>query len=379
MKRLKVMVVDDTIFYRKIVSDILAALPDVEVVGTAVNGKIALFKISTLRPDLITLDIQMPEMDGLQVLTHLQKEAPDIGIIMLSNMTHEGGEMTVKALELGAFDFISKPQAGTLSDNMAAVKTLLTPMLKAYSRRHEIKKILRGEADNGSDDGSKKRDIVQSAEKGTDNLTQRMTGVSGKIKFKKSEIVAIGISTGGPRALAKMMPLMPPDLGVPILIVQHMPPVFTASLAKSLGSKCPLKVQEAREGDILSPNIVFIAPGGKHMKIGACAGGRERRIKITDDPPENSCKPSADYLFRSVAEQYSDRATGVIMTGMGSDGTEGIRRLKEKGSFIIAQDEATSTVFGMPKETIEAGYADVVTPLENMVQEIVSTVKRFHL
>jgi len=190
--------------------------------------------------------------------------------------------------------------------------------------------------------------------------------------------VAIGISTGGPKALAKMMPMIPSDLGVPILIVQHMPPVFTASLAESLGSKCRMKVQEAGDGDILCPNTIYIAPGGKQMKIIACSDGLERSIRITDDPPENSCKPSVDYLFRSVAKAYSNRATGVIMTGMGSDGTEGIRCLKEEGAFIIAQDEATSTVFGMPKETIEAGYADVVSPLDSVVGEIVSTVKRFH-
>jgi len=375
LKRLRVMVVDDTIVYRKIVSDIVSALPDVEVVGTAGNGKIALSKIATLKPDLITLDIQMPEMDGLQVLARLKKEAPHVGAIMLSNMTHEGRELTIKALELGAFDVLPKPELGTVADNGAAVKIRLTPMLKAYNRRHEIKQILNGKVEVDSDD----TDLVYSGIKETDDLVHRMNAISGKIRLNKSEVVAIGVSTGGPKALAMMMPHMPPNLGVPILIVQHMPPVFTASLAKSLGKKCPLQVQEARDGDTLSPNTVFIAPGGKQMKISSDENGRERRINLTDDPPENSCRPSVDYLFRSVAEHYSDRATGVIMTGMGSDGTEGIRLLKENGSFIIAQDEATCTVFGMPKETIEAGRADVVSPLGNMVQEIISTVKRVSL
>jgi len=376
IKRLKVVVVDDTITYRKIVTDILSELPDVEVVGTANNGKIALNKIASLKPDLITLDIEMPEMNGLDVLAHIQKEHPDIGVIMLSTSTREGGEMTIRALELGAFDFIPKPLSGTMAENRNEIKNLLAPILKAFKRRQEIKNILKGETiatGKKSDLSSKKK--KSSAE--SENVAGHMKKISGRLRIK-SEIIAIGISTGGPNALAKMMPLIPPDIGVPILIVQHMPPIFTASLARSLNAKCNLSVVEARDGQLLTMNTVLIAPGGKHMKVAAGTDGKNRIIRITDDPPENSCKPSVDYLFRSVAEHYVGRATGVIMTGMGSDGTKGAELLKKSGSFIIAQDEDSCTVFGMPKDVIESNLADIVLSLDKIPVEIVNTVKGPH-
>lgn len=380
--------VDDTIVYRKIVSDVLAEIPNVNVVGTANNGKIALSKIKTLKPDLITLDIEMPEMDGLQVLEALHQESSDIGVIMLSTLTHEGGEATIKALELGAFDFIPKPQSGSMNENRSAINDLLTPMVKAFTRRREIKVLLKGKIGSTQyPDRTRERNL-----KGSNLHTraQEKEGISGKTKdiarrmqkisasgFKgKSEIVAIGISTGGPNALARMMPLLPADIGVPIVIVQHMPPIFTQSLAKSLDTKCQIEVKEAANGEILKPNVALIAPGGKQMKIVAAEDGRNRKIKITDDPPENSCKPSADYLFRSVASHYVGRATGVIMTGMGSDGSTGLKLMKRNGSFVIAQNEETCTVFGMPKEPIESNIADIIAPLDTIAAEITKTVKR---
>ncbi len=376
MKTLKVMVVDDTIVYRKIVSDVLSSMPNVEVVGTASNGKIALTKISTLKPDLITLDIEMPTMNGLEVLAHMQNQAPDVGAIMLSTMTHEGGEMTIKALELGAFDFLPKPQFGSMAENIVELKRLLAPMLKAFDRRQEIKNILRGKpSEKGNLHAAKpaKKPVAKPPD-----ISYRMKKISVRSRRTRSEIVAIGISTGGPNALATMIPEIPKDIGVPILIVQHMPPIFTQSLAKSLSTKSDLSIREAMDGEVLTPNTVYIAPGGKQMKVVASADGRNRILRITDDPPENSCRPSADYLFRSVAEHYVGRATGVIMTGMGSDGTKGIQLMKNNGSFIIAQDEASCTVFGMPKETVEAGLADIIAPLESIAREIIITVKGPH-
>ena len=191
----------------------------------------------------------------------------------------------------------------------------------------------------------------------------------------KAEIVTIGISTGGPNALAKMLPMIPGDIGVPILIVQHMPPMFTRSLANSLDAKCAISVREARQGEAITANTALIAPGGKQMKIVAGADGKSRVVKITDDPPENSCKPSVDYLFRSVAHHYVGRATGVIMTGMGSDGTEGLKLLKQSGATIVAQDEASCVVFGMPKEAAETGLADAVVPLNQIADMIIRTVR----
>ncbi len=360
-KPLRILVVDDTVIYRKTVSDILEELPNVEVVGIAHNGKIAVSKLASLKPDLLTLDIEMPEMNGIQVLQHIRNEAPDTGAIMLSTLTQAGGDMTMKALELGAFDFIPKPQGNDLEVNKRSIKNAIAPMIKAFARRKEIKGILKNTPSySGSAAPEKIRPAV------------RRTGAKKKAK---SEIVAIGISTGGPNALAQMMPKIPSNMGVPILIVQHMPPVFTQSLANSLNSKCPIEVREAVDGEQIKANTALIAPGGKQMKIVAGADGKNRIVRITDDPPENSCKPSVDYLFRSVAHHYVGRATGVIMTGMGSDGNESLKLLKNNGATIIAQDEGSCVVYGMSKEPIEAGIADVIAPLDHIAGEISKTVR----
>ncbi|MBW1695865.1 MAG: chemotaxis response regulator protein-glutamate methylesterase [Deltaproteobacteria bacterium] len=359
---LRVLVVDDTVVYRKIVSDLLSEVPDVEVVGSAHNGKIALAKIASLKPDLLTLDIEMPEMDGLETLKRMKAEVPDVGAIMLSSLTHQGSEMTLKALELGAFDFIPKPQDGTIKENIEAVKTVLIPMLRAYARHKEIRSILRGKALSDGD----VQTITQSVKADT----------SSSVRAKeKADIVAIGVSTGGPNALAKMMPELPADVGVPILIVQHMPPVFTESLATSLNAKCKIEVREAKNGEPLKPNVALIAPGGRQMKVATGTDGKTRIVRVTDDPPENSCKPSVDYLFRSVAHQYLGRATGVIMTGMGSDGSLGLKLMKRNGANIIAQSEETCVVFGMPKGPIEDGIVDTIAPLNRIAEEICQTVR----
>ncbi|MFZ1983337.1 MAG: chemotaxis response regulator protein-glutamate methylesterase [Desulfatitalea sp.] len=359
--KIRVLVVDDTVLYRKIVSDVLMELPDVEVVGTAYNGKSALMRVKSLQPDLLTLDIEMPEMNGLEVLQHLQQQAPRVGAIMLSTLTQEGGAMTMRALELGAFDFIPKPQSGTMAENKQAVKMALAPMIKAFARSRQIRERL----------GSlpKSAPVVRPILR-----TKTATSPVSANRLGTAAIIAIGISTGGPNALAQMLPKLPGDIGVPIVIVQHMPPLFTQSLANSLNSKCAIEVREAKQGDPLEPNVAYIAPGGKQMKIVAGADGKARVIKITNDPPVNNCKPSVDYLFHSVADHYVGRATGVIMTGMGSDGTAGLRQMKNNGAVIIAQDEESCVVFGMPKEPIESGLADVVAPLELIAGEIVKTV-----
>ena len=362
---LRVLVVDDTIVYRKTVSDVLAELPDVEVVGVAHNGKIAIAKIATLKPDLLTLDIEMPEMNGIEVLAYIKARGLDVGAIMLSTLTQKGGEMTMKALELGAFDFIPKPQSGSMAENREAIKKTIAPMLTAFARRREMKILLRGR-NPVSGTGMQKT--------GVSNVVRHMSSITGP-KRGKSEIVTIGISTGGPNALSQMMPKLPGNLNVPVLIVQHMPPVFTQSLANSLNSKCHISVKEAVDGELIKPNTALIAPGGKQMKIVAGADGKSRVVRITDDPPENSCKPSVDYLFRSVSHHYVGRATGVIMTGMGSDGTLGLKLMKRSGATVIAQDEASCVVYGMPKEPVDAGIVDVIAPLDRIADEIVKSVK----
>ena len=363
MNTIKALVVDDTIVYRKIVGDALKQMPGIEVVGTANNGKIALSKIKTLKPDLMTLDIEMPEMNGIELLEKLQTmDSPPL-VIMVSTLTHQGGELTLRALELGAFDFLPKPEEGTMAENMLKVKKTLEPIVR-HVKRHKF-----GRIDPAAGPKTATSARIRKPRVASKPAQPRPAGIRSK-----SQIIGIGISTGGPNALTKMIPMLPKDLKVPILIVQHMPPVFTASLADSLNKKSALEVVEAKDGDTVKPGKVFIAPGGRQMKIVAGADGLTRKIKITDDPPENSCKPSADYLFRSIAQHYIGRATGVIMTGMGSDGSKGLVQMKNNGSFIIAQDEKTCTVYGMPKNPTESGIVDVVAPLEKIADEIVKTV-----
>ena len=360
MNTIKALVVDDTIVYRKIVGDALKQMPGIEVVGTANNGKIALSKIKTLKPDLMTLDIEMPEMNGIELLQELQHMDNPPLVIMVSTLTHQGGELTLKALGLGAFDVLPKPEEGKMAENMLKVKKTLEPIVR-HVRRHKFGII---------DAPARPKPAVPATARAREPKgAPRPAGIRSK-----SEIIGIGISTGGPNALTKMIPMLPKDLKVPVLIVQHMPPVFTASLANSLNKKSALEVLEAKDGDAIKPGTVFIAPGGKQMKIVAGADGLTRKIKITDDPPENSCKPSADYLFRSIAQHYIGRSTGVIMTGMGSDGSKGLVQMKNNGSVIIAQDEKTCTVYGMPKEPTESGIVDVIAPLEKIADEIIKTV-----
>ena len=374
MEPLRVLVVDDTIVYRKIVSDVLSAIPGVMVVGSANNGKIALSRIQSLKPDLLTLDVEMPEMNGLQVLEHIRKGNLDTEAIMLSTLTVKGGEMTIKALELGAFDFIPKPQEGTMAENMAAVTALLTPMIRNIQKRIETKKRIREKYQSGKPLTFPTAPLDIAIPQRMESRPLPARPFSSGIR-SRSEIVAIGISTGGPNALSRMMPMLPADINVPIVIVQHMPPLFTQSLANSLNAKCNIAVREAKHGDILEPNVALIAPGGKQMRIAAHGDGKRRLVQITDDPPLNSCKPSADYLFFSVATHYVGRATGVIMTGMGSDGTKGLKLMRENGAGIIAQSEETCTVYGMPKEPIESGIVDTIAPLDRIAEEIVKTLK----
>ncbi len=366
---LRILVVDDTIIYRKVVSDILDELPDVEVVGVAHNGKIALSKISFLKPDLLTLDIEMPEMNGIEVLDHIKKGNLPTGAIVLSTLTQNGADMTMRALDLGAFDFIPKPEGTSLAENKVIIKRTLSPMLKAFARRLEIKNILQG----GATSPLEKPPSQVHVKSYPPTVTERMSAISREKRH--SEIVAIGVSTGGPTALARVMANFPAGIGVPILIVQHMPPMFTQSLAKSLNAKCPLEVKEAKDGEVIRTDIAYLAPGGKQMRIAAGLDGKERIIRITNDPPVNSCKPSIDYLFNSIAQYYVARTTGVIMTGMGSDGVNGLKLLKKNGATIIAQDEASCVVYGMSKEAVESGVTDIVAPLDMIAAEIMRTIK----
>jgi len=362
---IKVLVVDDTIMYRKIIGDVLKTIPGVEVVGTANNGKIAVSRIKSLKPDLVTLDVEMPVMNGLETLVAIQQEKLDVECLMFSSLTERGGEITMKALELGAFDFVLKPDKETPEENLVYIQKELSQRLKVFGQQRQLRRLLRGKRPAVAT-----REVIKKSGVATEVLQQTKVRVK---RVEKSTVVAIGISTGGPNALTVMLPQLPADLGVPVFIVQHMPPVFTKSLASSLDKKCDLEVREAVNGELVK-NIIYIAPGGSQMKIASGADVHSKIIRITDEPPENNCKPSADYLFRSVAREYGSKATGVIMTGMGADGKLGLQEMKSAGAVSIAQDAATCVVYGMPKAVAEAGLVDVVMPLGGIAAEIVKTV-----
>ena len=364
---MRALVVDDSVVFRRVVSEALERIPGIQVVGTASNGRKAVQQVLELKPDLVTLDIEMPELDGLQVLEALREAKCDASVIVLSGLTARASALTVKALERGAFDFITKPAADSIEQSKELVLEALRPRVNALTRRREIQALLR---QPGSPAGHTQAggDATQAPARAT------CGGAGGRpVAARKPDLVLVGVSTGGPNALAQLLPGIPKDIGVPILIVQHMPPMFTASLAESLGPKCAIRVREARTNEALEANTAYIAPGGRQMRI--VNGGGNGVIQVTDDPPENNCRPAVDYLFRSVANHFPGRAMAVILTGMGSDGVLGLRLLRRHGCHVIAQDEASCVVYGMPRAAVEAGVVDVVLPLDQIAARIAAQVR----
>ena len=346
--KLRALVVDDSALYRKFVRNTLEDFSEVEVVGTAANGRIALERIESLQPDLITLDLEMPELDGIGVLQQLADQGSSVTAIMVSALTAEGAKTTNTALQLGAFDFVLKPTGKGPDESRQQLKADLDPKIKACIT------VLKHKRPTVSPASS----IIKPAE-----AVQRMTE-SIKSLNKKPQVLGIGISTGGPAALNSLIPRLSGNFPCPILIVQHMPPLFTKSLADDLNKISALEVQEATHGMLPKPGQVIIAPGGKQMKVARLNG--QPFIKVNDDPPERNCKPAVDYLFRSIAKHFGERSVGAILTGMGDDGTEGCKLLKQAGALILSQDEASCVVYGMPRSVIEAGLADHIASLNEM-------------
>ena len=367
---LRVLIVDDSILFRRAVSDALSGIPDIEIVGTAANGRIALSRIKSLRPDIMTLDLEMPEMNGLEVLSAIKTEGLDVGAILLSCLTVRGGDLTIKGLELGAFDYVPKPDGGSAEENTLYLRRALEPLLKAFSRQREIRKILRGGRPLSAPPAAPK--LVTLPTPSAHLPQSHLTAIPGR----RSEALAIGISTGGPKALIEVMTALPAKLNVPVFIVQHMPAYFTTSLAANLNGRCSFRVKEAENGELVTPDTAYIAPGGKQMKVALAADGISKIVRVTDDPAENNCRPSVDYLFRSIAHHYLGRATGVIMTGMGSDGAVGLKLMKRNGAVTIAQNETTCVVYGMPKAAVDIGAVDAVVPLDMIAAEIMKTLGR---
>jgi len=356
MPKIRVLVVDDSVVVRRMVSDALCVDPQLEVVGTAANGKIALARIPQVNPDVIILDVEMPEMDGLETLRRVRQTHLFLPVIMFSTLTHRGAAATLDALSLGANDYVTKPaNVGSAHQALEQIRAELIPKIKMFCAKAaglEFAAVARPVRPAASSDKASVAPIRRAA---------------------RVEIVAIGVSTGGPNALSELVPEFPADFSVPIVIVQHMPPVFTKLLAERLEVRANIKVEEGAPGQGVKAGHAFIAPGNFHMIVQR--EERTVRIQTNQDPPENSCRPAVDVLFRSVADTYGAGALAVVMTGMGQDGLRGSERIREAGGQVFVQDQATSVVWGMPGFVANAGLADKILPLHELGTEIVHKVR----
>lgn len=356
MDLIKVLVVDDSAFMRKVLTDIINSDPRLQVIGTARNGQDALEKIVSLNPDVVTMDIEMPEMDGMTTLETLMRRTP-IPVIMLSSLTRSGAEQTIKALQIGAVDFIAKP-SGQISLDIENIK-------------HEI---------------NRKIVVAAGTRKKMQNLctipdfisTSSSISSEKKLDYDKqlNKLIVIGTSTGGPKALNQVLPKLPSSINAAVLVVQHMPAGFTKSLAERLNHLSKIKVKEAEDGEQILPGCAYIAPGDYHLKVSGqrTANTQKLLVKLSQEPPRGGHRPSVDEMFASVAEQFWGTIVGVIMTGMGHDGTVGLQYIKNKGAQTIAEHQSSCVVYGMPKSAIESGNVNKIVPLQEIADEVLKVL-----
>jgi two-component system chemotaxis response regulator CheB len=338
-------VVDDSVVARRVISDVLLADPGIDVVGVAPNGRIALAKIPALEPDVLTLDVDMPDMSGLETLAHVRKLYPRLRVIMCSTLTERGAAATLDALSRGATDYVTKPSTMVnVAAAMADIRQDLIPKIKALCQ------------------------VKAPPTQGREYVRQPSRSPVAPVAA-----IVVGASTGGPNALLDIIPKLPPSFPSPILIVQHMPPIFTRLLAERLDALSSIRVKEGVDGETIEPGCVWVAPGNFHVAVEV--DGRRARIRTHQGAHENSCRPSADVLFRSAAALWGNRVLGVVLTGMGRDGEEGSMRIKEAGGQVLVQDQASSVVWGMPGCVFRAGYADEVVGLRDLPMAIVRRVE----
>ncbi len=344
---LRILVTDDSIVLRRVLGMTLGEDPELEVVHAASNGREAVDAVATQQFDVVIMDVEMPVMDGIEATAEIRQLNADLPIVMFSSVTSAGADATFRALTAGANDYVPKPsRVGHVTNAFQQIRDELLPKIKGWGRRYQR---LRSETK-------------------TTPVARKPQRPSFRAKHP-ADVIAIGVSTGGPDALAKLIPALPNDLRVPVLIVQHMPPVFTELLAKRLDAMSPLSVKEAAAGESIHPGGVWIAPGGQHMVVRN--QGAHLQVELDDGPPVQSCKPAVNVLFDSVAECYGDRALAVVLTGMGRDGCDGAHRIRDAGGQVIVQDEHTSVVWGMPAAVANAGLADGQFPLDEIGAEIV--------
>lgn len=347
-KKKRILLVDDAVVVRKVLSQAISHDPDLEVAATAANGRLALTKFATVKPNLVLLDIEMPEMDGLETVRELRKIDSRVPIIMFSTLTERGASVTLEALALGATDYVTKPSNFDGTANLDAITRDLIPRIRALCH-------LPGAQSPATPVAKPALPILPFP--------------SPARLVTPARIVMIGVSTGGPDALARVLPLLPPHFPVPLLIAQHMPPIFTTMLAARLAAQAQLPVRECVSGEPLSPGCAVIAPGDFHMVVEQENGLVS--LKTHQGPRENFCRPSVDVLFRSVAAVFRERTLAVVLTGMGQDGLKGCELLRKHGARVYVQDEASSVVWGMPGFVARAGLADKILPLDQIASEIV--------
>jgi len=358
MDPVKVLIVDDSAMMRKVVRRILETDTTIEVVGVARDGEDALRKDLECCPDVVTMDINMPLMDGITCMLYLFEQHPEVQVIMVSSLTQEGAMTTFEALELGAFDYVAKP-SGTVSTNLHIVGKELIAKIKASVTQ------------------KKRRSSVFSRVKSTKDVKKETAVSMAAINTQGTQkVVVIGVSTGGPGTLMDILPQIPPDLDAAIIVVQHMPPMFTASFAKRLDQNCQIPFKEAEQGDILRKGQGMVAPGGIHLNVRKNINHSEYLVRLTTLPEKTLFTPSVDVTMHSILENFGKRTIGVLLTGMGSDGADAMVSIRKAGGITIAEAESTAVVFGMPREAIERGGAEIVAPAYNIAKEIIKAVNR---
>jgi len=351
---LRTIVVDDSIVFRKAVRDSLASIAGVEVIDIAKDGLSAVEKIKRHQPDLVTLDVEMPGLNGLEVLLKLREAGIHTNVIMISSLTERGATVTTRALENGAFDFVLKPNHNDSALNANELRVQLSQRI-AVLQKHS------------SDDAKPVARTPRVAAAIPQTFRPKTANV--RKPTERLEAIVLGISTGGPKALRNLIPALPGNMSIPLLIVQHMPPIFTRSMAEDLNRISNVNVVEAENQMSIQPGWVYIAPGGKQMRVAGQAANRH--LEITDDAAVNNCRPSVDYLFESASRSYGPNLLAIVMTGMGNDGTDSSRTIARNGGSVWAQDEQSCTVFGMPRRVIEANLADEILSLDQIQTGII--------
>lgn len=368
----RTMVVDDSMVFRKILSDLLKEIPGIEIVGHAPNGRIAVQKLSTQKPDLLLLACNLPEMSGFEVLAEIREKQIDCGAIMVSGSNADLQKTGVAALTAGAFEFLTRPDGETIEETSRLLRPQLKLAVEAFQERLRIRRMM------GL--GIRKTSLTAGIPKNTAVSQKNSDSTAAAVRKRQNtgfaDLIVIGISTGGPPALAEVLTSIKQPLDIPVIIVQHIPQYFSGPLAAGLREKSGQQVYEVDDGMNLEPGKFFLSPGGAHVKLVKESGNGGYQLRLSDDPPENSCRPSIDYLLKSAVNSFVGNIAVLIMTGMGSDGLSGARLVKKAGGYVMAQNGESCVVYGMPKAIVEAGLADEVLSLNEIPAGIQRIARR---